>query len=150
MLSGNYKDQYTSSGFPPKICTLIMKELAGEDKKLRAQILDVGCGKGYVGEYLKHDGFMHISGLDCSKNLLQIAEQKKVYERLDKVAIGEAEVDPSHIGKYDYVISSSMINNDGWDEQVFHKLLELVKMGGFLIFATKLSLTQDNQYGPEM
>jgi hypothetical protein len=43
-----------------------------------------------------------------------------------------------------------MINNDGWDEKVFHQMLDLVKMGGFLIFATKLTLNQDNQYGPEI
>ena len=28
MLSTNYKEQYASSGFPPKICTLMMKELS--------------------------------------------------------------------------------------------------------------------------
>jgi hypothetical protein len=37
-----------------------------------------------------------------------------------------------------------MINNDGWDEKVFHQMLDTVKMGGFLIFATKLNLSQDN------
>ena len=54
------------------------------------------------------------------------------------------------MGKYDFVISSSMINNDGWDEKVFHQMLDLVKMGGFLIFATKLNLSKDNQYAQEM
>jgi len=88
--------------------------------------------------------------MDCSKNLLAIAEQKKVYSKLEKIAIGETEIDQSHHGEYNFVISSSMINNDGWDEKLFHQMLSLVKMGGILIFATKLNLTQDNQYGPEM
>jgi len=26
-------------------------------KKIITKVLDVGCGKGYVGEYLKHDGY---------------------------------------------------------------------------------------------
>jgi hypothetical protein len=43
-----------------------------------------------------------------------------------------------------------MINNDGWDEEIFHQMLKCVKMGGFLIFATKLNLTQENQYGEAM
>jgi len=72
-LSGKYADQYTSSGFPPKICTLILKELITTNK-LKTQILDLGCGKGYVGEYLKQDGFLHITGLDCSRSLLQSAK----------------------------------------------------------------------------
>jgi len=29
-------------------------------------------------------------------------------------------------------------------------MLDLVKMGGIMIFATKLNLTQENQYAPEM
>jgi len=63
------------------------------------------------------------------------------------VAIGEAEISEEHTGKYDFVVSSSMINNDGWDEAVFHQMLKLVKMGGIIIFATKLNLSQENQYG---
>jgi len=69
-LSGNYSEQYASSGFPPKVCSLIMKELAGNANKLTARVLDIGCGKGHVAEYLKTDGFQHITGWDCSKNLL--------------------------------------------------------------------------------
>jgi len=88
--------------------------------------------------------------MDCSKNLLQLAEQKKAYEKLDRVAIGESEACPSHNGKYDFVISASMINNDGWDEEVFQQMLSYVKMGGFIIFATKLNLNQENQYAPEI
>jgi len=92
----------------------MLKELS-DIGKLKCQVMDVGCGKGYVGEYLKKDGFLHISGMDCSRNLLEIAKEKKAYERLDRVAIGESEPDASHNEKYDFVISASMINNDGWD-----------------------------------
>jgi hypothetical protein len=42
-LSGKYSDQYTSSGFPPKICSLILNELVTTNK-LKCQVLDVGCG----------------------------------------------------------------------------------------------------------
>jgi len=99
---------------------------------------------------LRQDGFCNITGIDCSKNLLQIAQSKKAYSKLEKVAIGEVEISEDHNEKYDFVISSSMINNDGWDEEVFHKMLKLVKMGGIIIFATKLNLSQENQYGAEM
>jgi len=43
-----------------------------------------------------------------------------------------------------------MINNDGWDDEVFLQMLDYVKMGGFIIFATKLNLNQENQYAPEI
>jgi len=38
--------------------------------KLTTTILDVGCGTGYVGEYLRKDGFILITGMDYSKKLL--------------------------------------------------------------------------------
>jgi len=117
-LSDKYTDKYTSSGFPPKICTLILKELITTNK-LRCQVLDVGCGKGHVGEYLKDDGFLHITGLDCSRNLLASAKQTNCYEALEKTVFGQRGLDESHHGKYDVLISASMINNDGWDKEAF-------------------------------
>merc|ERR1711981_353518 len=144
-ISAKNTDKYVSAGFPPKICTLLLEELCQENK-LKTKVLDVGCGKGFVGEYLKKDGFLHITGMDCSKNLLEIAKTKKAYERLDRIAIGESETDPSHDGKYDFVISATMLNNDGWNEDVFLQCLRYLKMGGFVIFTTKLNLHNENQY----
>lgn len=43
-----------------------------------------------------------------------------------------------------------MINNDGWDKGAFWQMLKYVKMGGFIIFTTKLNLNQENQYGYEI
>ena len=55
-----------------------------------------------------------------------------------------------HINKYDFVISASMINNDGFDSRVFKDLLKCLKLGGFVIFATKLNFAQENQYQNEI
>jgi hypothetical protein len=43
-----------------------------------------------------------------------------------------------------------MINNDGWEMDAFHSMLKYVKMGGFIIFTTKLNLNQENQYHYEI
>lgn len=66
---------------------------------------------------------------------------------LNKGVFGQGELDESHYGKYDVVISASMINNDGWDIDAFNQMMQYVKMGGFIIFTTKLNLNQENQYG---
>lgn len=57
--------------------------------------------------------------MDCSKTLLKVAESKKIYSSLEKVAMGQDELSMENIGKYEFVISATMINNDGWDEKVF-------------------------------
>jgi len=43
-----------------------------------------------------------------------------------------------------------MINNDGWDRDTFSRMMSYCKMGGFIIFTTKLNLNQENQYGYEI
>ena len=87
-ISEKYKNQYMSAGFPPKICSLFVEKLNSQNR-LKCQILDVGCGKGYVGELLKQMGFFRLSGMDVSNSLMQIARDKKVYEHLEKVVFGE-------------------------------------------------------------
>lgn len=71
-ISATYEQQYIEAGFPPMICAQLVSQLCPENR-LSTQILDVGCGKGYVGQYLKETGFMNLHGIDCSKNLLQQA-----------------------------------------------------------------------------
>lgn len=55
-------------------------------------------------------------------------------------------VPEQYIEKYNFVISNSMINNDGFDEQIFIHLLKCCKLGGYIIFATKLNQRFENQY----
>jgi 2-polyprenyl-3-methyl-5-hydroxy-6-metoxy-1,4-benzoquinol methylase len=93
-------------------------------------------------------GFFRLTGIDCSKSLLSVSKDKNCYETLDQCAFGMdyTEVPEKHIGKYDFVISASMINNDGFDQEVFKHLLSCLKLGGFVIFATKLNFTGEDQY----
>ena len=46
---------------------------AAKQNKLHTRILDVGCGKGYLGNFLKADGFMQVQGMDRDKAVLQMA-----------------------------------------------------------------------------
>lgn len=78
-----------------------------------------------------------------------MASEKKAYEHLERIAIGQDEPDSSHNDKYDFVISATMINNDGWDADIFHQMLRYVKMGGYIIFTTKLNLMNEDYYGDD-
>ena len=68
-ISATYEQQYVEAGFPPMICASLVSQLCPENR-VKKQILDIGCGKGFVGQYLKEQGFMNIQGIDCSKNFL--------------------------------------------------------------------------------
>lgn len=134
------EDYYVAAGFPPKICAQMVNDLF-TGSKVKVEILDIGCGKGNVGQYLKDVGFMSIYGIDCSNNLLKQAEQRDIYKSLDRFVCGQKDKQfPSkHLGKYDFVTCNSMTNNTDFDEVIFHQMIECLKIGGFAVFATKLN-----------
>jgi predicted TPR repeat methyltransferase len=43
-------------------------------------IIDVACGTGLVGEYMKTRAYRNIDGADFSKEMLALAEQREVYQ----------------------------------------------------------------------
>ena len=51
----------------------------------------MGCGKGFSAGYLKEEGFHNVSGIDCSNNLLGIAQKKNIYSELERMVIGTAD-----------------------------------------------------------
>lgn len=104
-------------------------------------MLEMGCGKGYLAGYLKAEGFHNVSGVDCSNNLLEIAREKKQYIDLERMVVGQPdyEIDAAYHEQYDFVVVPSLVNNNGYDKKVFLDMLKPLKIGGFVVFATKLN-----------
>ena len=44
------------------------------DKNLK--IVDIGCGTGLVGKFLKNKGYLYYDGLDISEEMLEIAKSR--------------------------------------------------------------------------
>ena len=129
----------------------MVKNLCSENP-FKVEVLEVGCGKGFAGEYLKEEGFHNVFGIDCSYNLLSIAEEKKTYKKLERLVFGQQGVDiPSaYDGAFEYVIVPSMINNGGFDKKVFVDILNCLRIGGFAIFATKLNYFNKDIYDEDI
>ena len=89
--SEGYEDQFIKAGFPPKICSQLVASLCRENP-FHTEVLEIGCGKGYAGEYLKEEGFHNVYGVDCSYNLLSIAQEKKTYKKLERLVFGYPDV----------------------------------------------------------
>ncbi|MDH3760197.1 MAG: methyltransferase domain-containing protein [Gammaproteobacteria bacterium] len=51
-----------------------------EDRSLR--VLDVACGTGLAGEYLRTLGYQNLDGADFSSEMLALAEKRAVYDSL--------------------------------------------------------------------
>ena len=99
-MSAGYEEQYIEAGFPPKICASIINKLDNNENRLKVHVLDIGCGKGYLGQYLKEGGYMRTTGMDCSNNLLELAKAKNCYHNLERKVFGQK----------DTVIPDEMIN----------------------------------------
>lgn len=145
--ANEYQNQFISAGFPPKICSELVDSLC-KDNKYKCQVLDVGCGNGFVGQYLKELGFQRISGIDCRQTKLQTAQSKKCYQSIERLVFGleDSVVPEKYIGKFDFVTCASLVNNSDLSIKIFYDLLSTVKIGGFVIFASKLDKLNNNEY----
>jgi 2-polyprenyl-3-methyl-5-hydroxy-6-metoxy-1,4-benzoquinol methylase len=93
-------------------------------------ILDVGCGYGVLGRYLKENGANEVYGIELSANAA--AEAGKV---LDKVVVGNVESVqlPFVAGYFDCIICADVLEHliDPWN--VLNKLKQYLKPGGCII-----------------
>lgn len=107
----------------------------------------MGCGTGLVGKYLVEEGFKNITGLDCSKEMLSLAEEKKVYTKLDQLTLGVAETFPNYYkNQFDIVTCSGLINNNHLDYELFEEMTLACKQNGLIVFAARFSYLGDFWY----
>jgi ubiquinone/menaquinone biosynthesis C-methylase UbiE len=80
------KDVEGDMGFAgPRI---VAQALAGLIDKT-SNVLDAGAGTGAVGEALAALGFEHLTAIDLSPGMLEIASSKGAYETLQREVLGE-------------------------------------------------------------
>ena len=58
-----------------RFTTPIPMELLKKHLRPDSRILDFGCGQGRILQQLKSEGFLNLSGVDISRNMIEIAKQ---------------------------------------------------------------------------
>ena len=94
-------------------------------------VLDIGCGTGVCGEYLR--GYaQHLEGVDLSPHMLAQAQKKKYYDRLECAdAISYMQ---SSQRNFDLIIASGVLILFGDLLPVFQAAARLLKPGGIFVF----------------
>lgn len=145
-LSSHYEEIYLTAGWhDPLKCAELAKEVIG-DKAEEAEVLDMGCGTGLVGQYLKERGFKKILGVDASKGMLDRAAEKNSYTELKELFLGLPDTYPRELhDRFDAITASGILAEGHLDNKVFDEMLLSLKTGGYAIFATRtMYLTQYN------
>ena len=151
-LSSNYEQVYLTVGWPDprKSADLANEFLSVTGKTIEeAEVLDMGCGTGLVGQYLTEFGFKNIDGVDASKGMLTKAGEKQVYRNLEELFLGVPETFPEkYHGKYDVITASGILADNHLDCPVFEEMLLALKQGGIATFTSRIEYMEQYGYGP--
>jgi predicted TPR repeat methyltransferase len=137
-LCSNYEEIYLRAGWhDPLKCAELAKHIVG-DKAADSTVLDMGCGTGLVGQYLKERGFINIVGIDASRGMLDKAHAKRSYTELKELFLGKTETFPEELrNRFDVITASGILAEGHLDNNVFDEMLLALKTGGVTVFATR-------------
>ena len=145
-LSDNYEQIYLTAGWTDPVKCAELADAVLIENKETAEILDMGCGTGLVGQYLKEMGFKNITGVDASVGMLEKARSKNAYTDLDELFLGLPDTFPSkYHNKFDAITASGILAEGHLGNEVFDEMLLSLKVGGFACFSTRtMYLTKYN------
>jgi predicted TPR repeat methyltransferase len=116
----------------PKIASdLLLSHLNNGD----STILDAGCGTGIVGELIHKNGYTQIDGLDYSSDMLEIASEKDIYDKLIQGNLMERlDIEDD---AYEAVISVGTFTSGHVGPNALDELIRVAKPGGLICFTVR-------------
>lgn len=123
-----------------------MTKCFGEQRKTM-KILDVGTGTGLVGENLCGRGYTRIDALDISQEMLDIAKEKNIYNKLICAALCEEPVSEIATGEYDGLISAGLFSPGHAGPGGLKEIVRQVKSGGLISFSLRKECLDEEELG---
>ncbi len=100
-----------------------------------ALVMDAGAGTGLVGVELRKRGFDNVVGLDMSIGMLEEANKKGVYRKLDQMVLGERLNYPD--GEFDAVISVGVLTLGHAPVHSLDEMIRITRRGGYIVFSLR-------------
>jgi predicted TPR repeat methyltransferase len=104
-------------------------------------ILDVGCGTGLCGRYLKPYAKVLV-GVDLSVNMLQLAKEKGEYDDLYKVELVQYLTHCARL--FDLVVSADTLCYFGRLNEAFAGVRKALRLNGFWVFTVEAHALPDD------
>lgn len=117
------------------------------------RLMDFGCGTGRLGVELKKAGYVNISGVDGSTEMINVAYSKGCYqaEHIYSLLVGidalpsEIVYDASKPGSgFDAVLASATMLPGHFPNSCYSEMLKVLRPGGYLLFSIR-----DNMMDPD-
>ena len=126
------------------VCTVMERMLDGGP----AVLLDAGCGTGRLAEVchstLGNSVPLTIDGLDYSKGMLQVAQEKKLYQKLLQADLTKPLSDLAD-GAYTGVISSGTFLQGHVGPEALPELCRITRPGGFMAFSVRPTFFEEKR-----
>ncbi|KAL8595242.1 hypothetical protein ACOMHN_043394 [Nucella lapillus] len=140
--SGSYDQDMNDEKYcGAKAAAEALAELYPTDRE-HVLVLDVACGTGIVAEKLQKVGFKRIHGLDPSSGMLELADQKKVYEKLLCCYLDSSKLTVVK-DMYDCAVSSGGMCEGHIPTSGLRQLIPVVKPEGAVCIVMRESFLRD-------
>ena len=104
-------------------------------RNTESTVLDAGCGTGLVGEILYKNNFRNIDGVDFSKEMLNIANQKNIYQSLKLVDLTK-KLDYEN-DSFDAIICAGTFTCGHVGPEALREMVRITKQGGYICFTVR-------------
>lgn len=118
---------------PESIHTILLRDLG--DKKHGLTILDLGCGTGLMGEYLKPYA-NQLTGVDLSSDMINIAESKEIYDQLIISELSDY-LRNSDSAVWNLIIAADVFSYFGDLDTIFQLVSAVLKPSGRFVFTVE-------------
>ena len=129
----DYEHDVSNFGYksPDVITRLIGRYVEKQD----GPILDAGAGTGILGQRLASCGYNNLSGIDLSRAMLDVAQEKGVYRELQQMVLGDhLDFSDNH---FSAVISMGVFTENHAPPESFDELIRITKPGGHIVFSVR-------------
>jgi predicted TPR repeat methyltransferase len=108
------------------------------------QVLDVGCGTGLVGRELRDLGYRNVDGLDISPDMLRVASEKAIYDRVMEGDLTERL--PLGDDSYDAIVCVGTFTHGHVGPDGLGELIRVIRPGGPITFTVNDGVYDDHGY----
>ncbi|TVM36743.1 class I SAM-dependent DNA methyltransferase [Oceanidesulfovibrio marinus] len=114
-----------------------------------SRVLDAGCGTGLVGQVLSKHGYGRVDAMDISKDMLQVAKEKDVYNKFFQADMSEP-LEVLNDDTYDASICVGTFTYKHVGPEAFNELIRVTKPGGYVCFTIRDGAYQEYGYRKRM